>query len=165
MASEYPMAARENRTALFCLRLAGLILLLTGLAKIVSAIGSARVLGVIDPFFGVPFRWLFISVGAIELAVALYIFVGRSLVLRGLALAILVTDMVLYRAGLILTHWPHPCPCLGNFTDTIHVSPALADHFLITALFYMGITGYGITLLHWRDTPTATSRAPFASSP
>ena len=47
----------------WCVRSAGVVLLLTGLAKLWSAMGEARVLGVRDPLFGLTSRQLMLWVG------------------------------------------------------------------------------------------------------
>jgi hypothetical protein len=48
---------------------AGVIFLVTGVAKVVSASGNARILDSSDPVFSISFRHLFLLVGLLELAV------------------------------------------------------------------------------------------------
>jgi hypothetical protein len=61
----------------FCLS-AGLILLLTGLAKVLSTLGISRMLDVVDPVFGLKFRHLFMGVGLLELRAAFLILLTDS---------------------------------------------------------------------------------------
>lgn len=42
-------------------RSAGAILAITGIAKVWSAFGSAKLLAVMDPISGIPFRWLLLG--------------------------------------------------------------------------------------------------------
>ena len=54
------------------IRIAGCILLLTGVAKAFSAIGPVRALDTIDPLTGIPFRQLFLLAGLAELLIAFF---------------------------------------------------------------------------------------------
>lgn len=56
---------------------AGVLLLTTAIAKLVSANGSARILDNPDPLFSVSFREVFRIVGAIEIFVAILCFSSR----------------------------------------------------------------------------------------
>ena len=49
---------------------AGILLAITGCAKIISALGKSAVLAKPDPIFGIHFNYLLLSVGLIELVVA-----------------------------------------------------------------------------------------------
>jgi hypothetical protein len=121
----------------FCLS-AGLILLLTGLAKVLSTLSISRMLDVADPVFGLKFRHLFMGVGLLELGAAfLILLTDLRPRLKLLLIAWLSTNFVIYRAGLWLMDWRQPCNCLGTLTDFLHLSPTAADWLMKAALAYM----------------------------
>ena len=49
---------------------AGLLLVLTGLAKVWTAFGQVKLLTVPDPIVGIQFKYLMLAVGVTELAIA-----------------------------------------------------------------------------------------------
>jgi hypothetical protein len=55
------------------------LLLLTAIAKLVSAGGSARALNALDPVFLIPFRYVFLIVGLIEAAIAWVCLFGKQM--------------------------------------------------------------------------------------
>ena len=48
---------------------AGIVLLISGLAKVISGSGNAKILGTPDPIFNVSFRYMFTIVGALEIGI------------------------------------------------------------------------------------------------
>ena len=54
------------------LRLAGNILLLTGVGKTFATVGTVRILDLADPLIGIPFRQLLLMVGLAELLIAFF---------------------------------------------------------------------------------------------
>lgn len=143
----------ETKTPLYLsalLWLAGAILAITGLAKVISAFGSVRALDAPDLIFGLSYRWFFLVVGGLELVAATYIFRSKNIGRQSLILVIITTDILLYRCGLWLLHSPGLCPCLGNITDSIHLAAVSADKMLQAALVYMTITGYAVFLYRWK---------------
>ena len=139
-----PEARRAALARWFCLS-AGLILLVTGLAKVLSTLGVNRMLDVADPVFGLNFRHLFMAVGLLEFAAAfLILLTDLRPRLKLLLIAWLSTNFVLYRAGLWLMDWHRPCNCLGTLTDFLHLSPTTADWMVKAALAYMVFGGYGL---------------------
>ena len=81
-------------------RFAAIILIITGGAKIWSALGSAKVLIVSDPLVGMEFRYLLLLVGIIELLVAFICLLSRRDLLRTLLVVWLSTNFLIYRLGL-----------------------------------------------------------------
>jgi hypothetical protein len=57
---------------------AGVMLATTCLAKVWAAVGDARMLGVVDPILGMPWKQLLAGVGVLEIIVATICFFGRS---------------------------------------------------------------------------------------
>ena len=85
-----------------------MVLLVTGLAKLWSAMGEARVLGVRDPLFGLTFRQLMAGVGLAELLVAGVCLVGRRERLSLVLVGWLSGNFALYRLGLWWMGWKRP---------------------------------------------------------
>jgi len=140
---------------------AGAFLLTTASAKLVSSFGSSRILQNSDPVLLLSFRNIFRIVGAIELVVAAVCFAGRSFHLRAWLVAWLTTAMVAYRACLWRVGYTKPCPCPGNLTDAVHISPKLADTAMKIILAYLLIGSYATLLWLGRQksqvSPSATS--------
>ena len=122
----------------------GCLLLLTAVAKLISISGSARVLDTSDPIFSIPFRQSLGICALAELSVAaVCLFVSNRILQAGL-IALLATNFVLYRFGLYWVGYGSACPCLGNFTDALHIAPHVADTAMKAILVYLFVGGYGI---------------------
>jgi hypothetical protein len=132
----------------FCFS-AGVILLLTGIAKIWSAFGHAKVLAVQNPLLEIQFGHLMIGVGAVELAVAIVCFFSRSTQWTVGCVAWLATNFLLYRFGNVLMNYREPCSCLGNLTDALRISPHVADIAMKIVLAYLFIGSYAILFGSW----------------
>ena len=128
----------------------GLILGVTGLAKVCSAFGSSRILLQPDPIVGIKFRELMFCVGLLELGVAIACFMSKKTYLSALLTAWLSTSFLAYRAGLWWLDWHVSCPCLGTLTDALHVSPVLADSVIKVLLSYLLIGSWGWLIWQWR---------------
>jgi hypothetical protein len=126
---------------------AGVILLLTAFAKFDSAMGEAHILQTPDPVIGLPFRVLFIVVSGLETMVALLCFFSRRNSLQAGFVAWLATGFVVYRLGLFWVGYQKPCNCLGNLTDSLGISPEVADWIMKGILAYLLIGSYVIVLL------------------
>ena len=131
----------------------GVIFAVTGVGKILSAIGKARVLGTSDPLFGTSFSHLMSFVGSIEVILSL---LCLSVFLRFrkiglLIIASLSTNFLIYRVGLWLIDWQRPCSCMGNLTDALHISPETADTVMKVVLAYLLIGSYAIFFWIWRQ--------------
>jgi hypothetical protein len=133
---------------IFC-NSAGAVLIFTSVAKMWSALGSAKLLSTIDPIVGTQFRYLMIFVSGIEIIVARVCWSNRSRKLAIAMVAWLSTCFFLYRFGLWWIGWQSPCACLGNFTDALHISPQLADNIMKGVLAYLLIGSYGILFWQW----------------
>ncbi len=123
---------------------AGVALAVTGLAKAFSAIGHARALDALDPIFGISFRHLLLSVGLIELFIAFLCLLTEKRELSLIVVAFLATNFLVYRIGLWLIGWDHPCGCLGNFTDALHLTPKTADGIMKVVLGFLLVGSYGV---------------------
>jgi len=139
---------------------AGVLLLATALAKLVSSVGSAHILQNHDPISGVSFRADFETVGSIEIIISLVCIFGKRIGLRAGLVAWLCTNFVLYRFGMWSIGWHRPCACLGNLTDAIHVSPQAADISMKIILAYLLIGSYATLFWLWKEKQKYSTGAP-----
>ncbi len=121
----------------FYLGSAGVILLITGTAKLFSAFGDAGLLAIRDPVLGIPFGRLMLLAAIAELAIGLVCLFWRRPVFAYTLLVWFSTNVVLYRLGLWLSGWTKPCSCLGNLTDALHIPPQTADTAMKIILAYL----------------------------
>ena len=140
---------------------AGATLAITGIAKIWSTLGNAKMLAVADPITGISFRWLLLAVGAAELVIALVCFFSKRQTLALGLVAWICINFLVYRLGLWWMDWHRPCSCLGNLTDALHIPPQLADNVMKVVLAYLLVGSYGMLLWRWRRQPIPlTATAP-----
>jgi hypothetical protein len=132
----------------YVIKSAGVLLFLTGLAKIISGLGSAHVLQLTDPILLVPIRYLFLGLGGVEVCVACLLFTRKNSILQASALAWLATMFAFYRISLKMLNIHKPCPCLGSITEALHISTDSADRIMTWVLLYLLAVGYGVLLLY-----------------
>lgn len=138
-----------------------LLLFITGIAKIVSATGSARLLQYSDSILHMPFREIFWAVGAVEVGVALIMFFSNSFLLKYLILSWLSTNFLIYHIGLAWSGgWQKTCPCLGNLTEALHISPHIADSALKIIVTYLLVGSYSTLFWIWRQKRKAACSGP-----
>jgi hypothetical protein len=118
------------------------LLLVTAVAKFVSALGSEHILDSQDPIFLIPFRHVFWIVGLIELGIAAFCFFGKDIKIQAALVAWLSTCFVLYRGSSILIGYFKPCPCLGNLTGVLPISSHTIDVAVRLVLFYLFFGSY-----------------------
>lgn len=139
----------ELRAATFCRWFtisAGCILLVTGMAKVISALGKAPILEVPDPIFSLSNRKVFLGVAVVEIMIAIYCLRGKKLPRKALLIGWLAACFMLYRFGLFWINYRQPCGCLGTMTDVLHLSPQQADSALKCIVAYLA-AGSVVTLL------------------
>ena len=136
---------------------AGVVLLVTAVAKLISGFGSAHVLQNLDPIMSLPFSRLMIAVGALELAIAGVCFFNKSQMMAAMLVAWFSTALLVYRMGLLWMGWQRPCHCLGNLTDALHISPQTADTAMKIILAYLLIGSYATLFWLWRQRKKSTS--------
>lgn len=145
------MSSKRIRRFLF---VSSVILFLTGVAKIVSATGNAGILKAQDPLFGLTYKCLFYASGFIELCIAVGFYLNVNQSLLAAAVGWYSLCAATYRIAFYFLGPDRWCPCLGNFTDRLHVSPNAANLVLISALCYMlvGSAVVGIRQYHANHT-------------
>jgi hypothetical protein len=160
----------RNHSSINFIISAGAILAITGIAKVWSGLGTAKVLAVADPIIGVQFGHLMLVVGIAEIVVALICLFCKWHTLALGLVAWLATNFVVYRFGLIWVGYHKPCPCLGNLTDALHISPQTADTGMKIILGYLLLGSYASLFWLWRQegndslVPPASEKA-IASAP
>lgn len=125
----------------------GPILALTGLAKLISVFGHSKLLAMDDPIVGIPFRYLMLLVGCIELIVALICLYTKKNKVALASIAWLATSFAGYRLGLWWVGWKQPCTCMGNLTDALLLPPDLVDSAMKGILLYLLLGSYSMLLM------------------
>lgn len=138
----------------------GVLLLATSIAKLISASGTARILQNPDPILFIPFRYVFLIVGVLELIIAIVCFWGKQVGLQVSLVAWLATNVIFYRLGLLCVGYNKPCPCLGNLTDALHIPPQIADTAMKIILAYLLIGSYATLFWLWRQGKKMTPALP-----
>jgi len=132
------------------LLISAIIFLITGLAKIISAMGTQPVLTVPDPIFALSFHNLFIIAGSVELIIAFVCFITKSVMFKLALVFWIATVFAAYRIGLYLIGWHRPCGCLGLLSDQIGIAPQTAD-LLMRAVLAVLLIGSS-SLILWSKT-------------
>ena len=133
----------------FLLSTAASILIVTGLIKVLSLFGSAGMLAVRDPVFGISFGILMPLVGLTEIAVGtLVLFCRNGLVASGLILWMSI-EFVAYRFFSAELRPGSYCPCLGSLGEFLGLSQAQATHaalLICIILLILGLLAFGANL-------------------
>jgi hypothetical protein len=116
---------------------AGIILFITGAAKLVSSAGHAKILLLVDPIFSLQFRSLFILVGLLEIGVAVACFRWKSISSRASLVFGLATAFAAYRTGLKMIDYPRPCSCLGSLTQALRIDADTSSRIMLIVLCYL----------------------------
>jgi len=140
------------------------VLALTGIAKLWSTVGNVKMLAVADPIAGIPFRWLLLVVGVLELVIAGVCFFSRNKRLGTLLIAWLATSFLVYRLGLWWLGWHRPCGCLGSLTSALHLSDQAADNIMKGVLAYLLLGSYFLLFLNWRERRALPAADPIAAA-
>ena len=142
----------------------GALLALTGIAKLWSTFGNVKVLAVADPIAGIPFRWLLLVVGVLELIIAGVCFFSRNKRLATLLVAWLATSFLVYRLGLWWLGWHRPCGCLGSLTSALHLWDQAADNIMKGVLVYLLLGSYFLLFKDWQEKRAASAADPIAAA-
>jgi hypothetical protein len=149
-----------QKSAKIGLWVSGTLLALSGVVKLISALGSARILLEADPLFGISQRELYLLVGILEIWVVINLARRRNLRWKLLLVAALSTNLLIYRIGLWWLHVRKPCPCLGNAAAWTGADPKFLDIIMKASLAWLLVTSYGFLLLPWqRAKPSPTMAA------
>jgi len=132
------------------LRSVAVIFLATAVAKMISSVGHGRILLEHDPVSGFIFRDLFRVVGVLEIVIALTCYFSKRIWMSASLVAWLATSFLIYRIVLLWAGYRKPCPCLGNLTDMLHISPQTADTAMKIVLGYLLLGSYATLFWLWK---------------
>jgi hypothetical protein len=128
---------------------AGLLLVITSIAKIVSACGGSRIMITPEPLSGLSYKIFFWIVGLMELTIGIICLLSKESCLQISLIAWLSINFLLYRIGLTWFNQQRVCSCLGNLTDALHIKPETADTAMKFLLAYLLIGSYGLLFWLW----------------
>jgi hypothetical protein len=141
---------------------AGVLLLLTAAAKLLSSSGSMGILDYPDPVFLISYRHELPLAALIELAVAFVCFFGKQISWRAMTVASLASALIVYRVAAFIIRPEKMCPCLGTLTQDLHIAPKAANIAMLIILGYLFCGAYG-TLLWLRKHSTTDMRVSGAA--
>jgi hypothetical protein len=124
------------------------LLIMTALAKVYSATGSAKVFLVQDALLRVGYRPLMLFAAVVEIIGAVFLLVNQNDLRRALVLLWLSCNFLLYRLGTHLLG-VHLCPCLGNFSDRIPLPPDFINLILQFIVLYWFLTSLNVIWRSW----------------
>jgi hypothetical protein len=136
-----------QKASRFCICVSAVILGLSGLFKLISAAGTARMLSTVDPLFGITSQQFFLLAGVVEVGTVAVVLRSRNYSRNLILIAALGTDFLLYRAGLRWLGIGHPCPCLGNAAAWTHLPATTMDLITISGLGWLIGSSYVLLLL------------------
>lgn len=125
----------------------GTLLLLTGCAKLWSAMGTERILAIEDELLLISNRELMIAVGLLELVVACIVLRGREPVFSAALLFWLSGNFALYRLGMMFTV-STICPCLGTLYAKLGLTPGVFDVLLKGIVVYFCVGSLAVLWPH-----------------
>lgn len=139
-----------QKTVSIFIKSAGILLIITAVAKIVSSFGTARIEDYPDPVFLIRFRDMFRIFGIIEAIAAAICFWSDNQKLQAGIIALLAGNFLLYRVGVYSLGYSNLCPCLGTLTDLLHIPPRITDTALMLTLIYLLIGSCCALFCLWR---------------
>ncbi len=144
---------------------AGSLLLLTGVAKLLAWFGSAAILALRDPVFGITNRSLMVGVGGLEAAIGLVMLGSRSGQRAYWLAAWCGGNFLLYRVLAKLLHAGAPCPCLGTVTQHLPLSARTVEVLLCCIIAYLIAGSLVCAIVGDSDPGTPAARRSPESSP
>lgn len=114
-----------------------MLLVITGILKILSVLMDNPSLQKSDHLFRLPYYYLFLMTGIIEIAIALYCFFGSRINTKLALIAWVCFAFVVYRLGL---HWlgaVQPCGCMGALRQVLNWISQHQEDLAKAMLVYM----------------------------
>jgi hypothetical protein len=140
-------------------RIAGGLLLITALLKIMSACSGVAYLGAADPVVSfLSNRSVLVVAGTIEMYFAWLLLLTPGNWYSRWGLLALCGTFSVYRVGLVALAARAPCPCPGRASDWLHLTPRQADQLALSVLLALSCAGAGLVALNWiSETPQTGS--------
>lgn len=113
------------------------ILFLTGFAKIVSSFGVEPILSRPDPILLMQNRFFFFLLGILELGICLVVLTKSAQQTKLFIISLFGSFLTVYRIGIWWIGWEGDCPCLGNISSLIDISPKYWNFIMQTAWIYI----------------------------
>ena len=113
------------------------LLLLTALAKFISACGNAGILKSLDPVLGVTYRTTLVIAAGMEVGIALALLLFSSCWVKFALICATATSLILYRLAFWAIGSPQFCPCLGTITDSLVIPRDDIDLLLKAIIGYL----------------------------
>ena len=135
------------------IRFAGTLLLAISLVNLIQAGTNGQTLSVFDPLLGIPLRFAALTVGGMELLVALVCLFGKRTGLQTALVAWLMTNFAVYRIGLLWQGCHTQWGCLRNPLDGLRLFPSAADLGMYFILAGLLVGGYAAVLWLWLGEP------------
>lgn len=120
--------------------IAGGLITASGVLKLLSSVGTARILQQLDPVTGLTYQSLFLIAGFGEALAGLYILLSRNSWHKACLLCWITLAFLTYRVMLLLAGGGAPCPCLGRATDWWPWLAAHQEPVTITLLMFIGLS-------------------------
>lgn len=122
-----------------------MILAVTAVLKLAAATGEARILAQADPLLAVfSNRRMMVLAALIEGFVVALILWERDRLRQAALVAWIGTVFLAYRLGLWWIGHEGSCPCLGNVTHSIGLSPSMEDLGVKILLGYLLLGSYSV---------------------
>ncbi len=154
--------SRYGAASYFGFVCAGLVI--TALTKFYSSFGRVPILDQIDAVTGLKNEFLLRSTAVVEIVVALYLSVSRSLPRKAAVSLSLFLGFVSYRSvwffsgGGLLN-----CPCLGFTTDALPI-PRAVIQWILTLYVAAGLAGALALMFQHREEAIADTEGPLPSA-
>ena len=136
------------------------ILVVTATAKLFSAMGDVPILSKSTAVFAaLTYRQILVLAAMFEGGVAAFLLSDRTEHSKTLAILWASSIIGIYRFGSWLIQPDVPCPCLGNLTGWIGLSPKSADRISLIMLLFM-LLGSFVILATARSNRIAIPTSP-----
>jgi hypothetical protein len=127
------------------------MLFLTGVAKLYSSAGTARILNIQDQLLHLGYRPLMISTGILEVSVGVFLLMNHNNLWRCLVLLFLSANFLFDHAGNYLLGI-HLCPCLGHLSDRLGLPLGLPEVILQFLVLYWLLNSLIMLWRSWGST-------------
>lgn len=127
------------------------VLLLGGLVLACVALDDEPLLRQEDAATGLTIRMVLLVAGIMFLALSVYLFAARSLMMKGLLVCWLSLNLIIWRVALFWMHVPNPSPAVIVAGWKMGIWPRILDRYFIALIVYLALGGILATVLEWRS--------------